>query len=188
MTFLNHDHLLKVADLLESPGASRPVELDLPAPDSFDPPLVDLTGPLHLSGVLESVVEGLLVRGTLTVQLAVSCARCLEPVGDQVSAGVVELFHDPTRTDPADLEDADEGYEISDGRIGLDALLRDNLAPALPARPLCREDCKGLCVDCGTNLNEASCDCHDDRLDPRWAALRGLRLPGPGDDTRPDQA
>jgi uncharacterized protein len=178
-----HDRVLKVADLLDKPGASRRLDLRLPAPEGFEVPLVTIEGPLHLEGVVESVVDGLLVRGELAAPIATSCARCLEPVADEVAADVVELFHDPARTEPGDLADLDAGYEITDGAIDLDALVRDALAPSLPARPLCREDCKGLCPQCGANHNEAACDCAEDDSDPRWAALSGLRLPADDDDT-----
>jgi uncharacterized protein len=188
MTAPMHDRVLKVADLVDAPGASRPVELDVAAPEGFDVPLVTVREPLRLRGVLESVVDGLLLRGTLEAEVEVSCARCLGPVTDTVRAEVVELFSDPERTPPEDLEDVDEGYEIVDGQIDLDALLRDALAPALPARPLCREDCRGICADCGADRNEGDCGCAEDRSDPRWAALEGLRLTDSGDDTPPEPA
>jgi uncharacterized protein len=181
-----HDRVLKVADLIDAPGASRPLALDLAAPEGFAIALVELQEPLRLRGVVESVVEGLLVRGQLTAEVAVSCARCLEAVTDHVKTDVVELFHDPARTPPDDLVDLDEGYEITDGHIDLDALVRDALAPALPSRPLCREDCAGLCPQCGVERNRTTCDCGELDRDPRWAALEGLRLPDGDDETRPD--
>jgi uncharacterized protein len=178
-----HDRVLKVTDLLDRPGESRQVDLSLPAPEGFEHPLVTLRDPLHLAGVVESVVDGILVRGELTVTVDVACSRCLEPVSDDVVADVVELFHDPARLDADELEEVDEGYAITDGTVDLDALLRDTLAPALPTQPRCREDCAGLCPSCGVNRNESTCGCRDDHEDPRWAALQGLRLPDGDDDT-----
>ena len=60
--------------------------------------------------------------------------------------------------------------------IDLDTLLRDALVPAVPYRPLCDPDCKGLCASCGVNRNETTCDCVDVTVDARWSALEGLRL------------
>jgi uncharacterized protein len=177
MTAAQHDRVLKVADLVDAPGTSRRVDLDVPAPEGFELPLVELREPLRLRGVVESVVDGLLVRGELSAEVAASCARCLEPVTEVVTTDVTELFADPSRTPAEDLAELDEGYEIRDGQIDLDALLRDALAPALPARPLCREDCRGLCAECGQNRNEGDCDCAETDADPRWAALEGLSLP-----------
>jgi uncharacterized protein len=171
-----HDHVLHVADLVDRPGSSRPVELAMAVPEGFTLPLATIREPLQLSAVLESVVDGLLVRGALSVAMRLECARCLDPVDRTVAADVVELFQDPARL-AADMEPPEEGYEVRDGHIDLDALLRDALAPATPYRPLCRHDCAGLCVECGTNLNERACTCADDHVDPRWTALRDLDLP-----------
>jgi uncharacterized protein len=170
-----HDHVLNVADLVDRPGTSRRVELDLAVPEGFTLPLVTIREPLHLAGVIESVVDGLLVRGALSVTMRLECARCLEPLDSDVDVDVVELFQDPARL-PLDTEPPEEGYEIRDGHIDLDALLRDTLAPATPYQPLCRGDCAGLCPQCGANLNDRVCTCVDDDVDPRWAALRDLDL------------
>lgn len=167
--------IVSVVDLLDRPGASRSVDLDLPSPSGLELPLVTVHGPLHLAGMLESVVDGVLVRGTLGATLAMSCARCLEPVRERVGADVVELFSDPDSAErPGDV---DPGYEIDDGAIDLDMLLRDALAPAVPVAPHCREDCRGLCPTCGVNRNQVDCDCADEVTDDRWSALEGLSLP-----------
>jgi uncharacterized protein len=168
-----HDHMLHIADLVDRPGTSRRVDLDMGAPEGFTLPLATVREPLHLAAVIESVVDGLLVRGALTVSMRLECARCLEPLDREVAADIVELFGDPART-PADAEPLDEGYEIREGHIDLDALLRDALAPAAPTQPLCRRDCAGLCAHCGTNLNDRVCTCADDHVDPRWATLTQL--------------
>lgn len=176
MASVHHDHMLKVTDLIDRPGASRQVRLAVPPPEDLELPLVVVREPLELDGVIESVVDGLLVRGALHADLALECARCLAPTGERARADVVELFVDPARV-PPDAEPPEPGYEITDGHIDLDALLRDSLAPAAPRKPLCRPDCAGLCAECGANLNEGACSCADDDVDPRWAALGELDLP-----------
>lgn len=183
-----HDSVIKVTDLIDRPGASRQVDLALPLPDGFVAPLVSVDEPLQLDGVLESVVDGILVRGTLRAGVQVDCSRCLEPVSSEVATDVVELFHDPAKVPPGEGEDLEEGYAVNmaEGTLDLDALLRDSLAPALPVQPRCREDCQGLCPSCGANRNDVSCECRDEVDDPRWSALRGLRLADDNDDTEPD--
>lgn len=167
--------IVSVVDLLDRPGASRPVDLDLAAPDGLVLPLVEIDGPLRLVGVLESVVDGVLVRGTLDLDLEMSCARCLRPVRQSVTADLAELFSDPASADrPGDVE---PGYEIRDAAIDLDTLLRDTVVPAVPVAPKCREDCAGLCPTCGVDRNEVDCDCADEVTDTRWSALQGLSLP-----------
>jgi uncharacterized protein len=92
----------------------------------------------------------------------------------QVSADVAELYSDPAELDSP--EDLDPGYEISEGQIDLDTLLRDALVPAVPVAPHCRDDCAGLCVSCGADRNVENCNCVEVVSDTRWTALEGLRL------------
>lgn len=168
-----------VADLVARPGRSRPLRRALDAPEGLELPLARVDGLLDLDGVLESVIDGVLVRGTLEIPLALACARCLRPITDVVSAEVVELFVDPA--DPADPDDVEEGYEVLDDAIDLDTLLRDAVVPAVPVAPHCRDDCRGLCPRCGADRNTTPCDCADTDTDPRWSALQALRLdPGAG--------
>lgn len=174
------DRTVSVADLVGRPGSSRRLSLELAPPEDLDQPLLKLTQPVRLEGVLESVVDGILVRGRLTTAIEAQCSRCLKDIDHQLDTEVVELFRDPGEVDPDDEIDA--GYEIRDVDIDLDVLVRDALAPALPYSPICDEDCKGLCPTCGTDLNEASCDCTDISTDARWAALEALRL-SPEDST-----
>lgn len=168
------DRTLRVADLIDRPGASRRVDVGLPPAADLDLDMATLLGDVRLDGVIESVVDGLLVRGVVSGDMAMACARCLADLQEHVEADVVELF-----TDPADAESPDDveaGYEITDGTIDLDTMMRDALVPAVPYRPLCQADCKGLCAQCGINRNEADCACVDAVTDARWAALEGLQL------------
>lgn len=174
MSPLSNDRSLSVADLVGRPGASRRLELELTPPEDLDRPLMRVTEPVRLEGVLESVVDGILVRGRISTQVETQCSRCLAEIHEEVEADVVELFRDPSSVDPDDEHEA--GYEIRDAQIDLDVMVRDALAPALPYSPLCDEACKGLCASCGADLNEGSCDCTDEHTDARWAALEGLRL------------
>jgi uncharacterized protein len=179
------DRVLKVADLVGRPGASRPLALEFDAPEDLDLPLAEVSGRLRLAGVLESVVEGLLIRGVVHATLELACARCLSEFREHLSVPVVELFTDPQlnpqlsesfRSRGGDRE-VEPGYEIRDQRIDLDTLLRDTLVPAVPLQPRCRPNCRGLCPLCGQNRNEAECACHEEVSDSRWAALQTLRLP-----------
>ncbi|HWS47003.1 MAG TPA: DUF177 domain-containing protein, partial [Acidimicrobiia bacterium] len=81
---------------------------------------------------------------------------------------VDELF------EPAPLEG--ETYALDDDVVDLEPLVRDALVLELPAVPLCRDDCRGLCPSCGIDRNAATCDCAADDIDPRWAPLRSLDL------------
>jgi uncharacterized protein len=141
---------------------------------------------------LESVVEGVLVTGTAHAPLAGECVRCLDPVEHELDAEFQEMFSYPdadTRTarkDEAgdDAEDADaDALYVEDDLIALEPVLRDAVVLALPMQPVCREDCPGLCPECGARLADDP-DHHHEATDIRWAALQDFRVNGadPGAD------
>ena len=74
--------------------------------------------------------------------------------------------------DPETVDE--EGY--SGKEIDLQPAVREQILLSVPPPPLCREDCKGLCPQCGKDLNEGECGCDRTVLDPRWAALKGIQL------------
>ena len=123
---------------------------------------------------LESVMEGVLVSGTVRGRAAGECVRCLEDVATEVVTELQELYVYPGRT--PDGEDDDDLRELQDDLIDLEAALRDAVVLALPFQPVCREDCPGLCSECGARLADDPGH-HHEIADPRWAALQGLTGP-----------
>lgn len=166
---------VEVSDLIDSPGASREVGLDVARPEGFEVPLNTFGDVVSVDGVLESLVDGVLLRGTVAVGITQTCARCLQPITPgTLTAHVAELFSD---SKAAEVDsDVEEGYEIANGMIDIDALIRDALAEQVPVAPHCRPDCAGLCPTCGVDRNTTTCDCTDVPVDGRWSALSDLKL------------
>jgi uncharacterized protein len=127
---------------------------------------------------LESVLEGVLVTGTAHARATGECVRCLEPVERELDADFQEMFSYPdadTRTarrDEAgdDAEEEDVLY-LEDDLFDLETVLRDAVVLALPMQPVCRDDCPGLCTECGARLADDP-DHHHEATDIRWAALK----------------
>ena len=126
---------------------------------------------LELDLRLESVLEGVLVSGTVLGRARGECVRCLDDVDREVVADLQELYAYPGRTPEG--EDDDEVRELQNERIDLEPALRDATVLALPYQPLCRDDCPGLCSECGAHLADDPDHGHED-IDPRWQALAGL--------------
>lgn len=165
------DLRVSVAEILGRPGTYRDFSVSRPL-DGVGNALAGLTGrPVEAQLRAESVVEGILVTGPIRAAARFECARCLDPVVDDVEVKVIELFVAPGHEAPPE----EEAYRVQGREIDLEPMLRDALTLALPLKPVCRSDCKGLCGHCGKNLNEGPCDCADDEMDPRWAALSELR-------------
>ncbi|MFG2604986.1 YceD family protein [Streptomyces sp. NPDC048514] len=142
---------------------------------------VPVGAPVELDLRLESVMEGVLVTGTARARVEGECVRCLEPVEQQLEADFQELFSYPDADDRGrviaepgdDAEDDEDRFYLEDGLFDLEPLLRDAVVLALPMQPVCREDCAGLCSECGARLTDDP-DHHHDAVDIRWAALQGL--------------
>ena len=116
--------------------------------------------------------------GTVVTELELPCSRCLEPFRLPVAAPfdlrylpASEVSSDGERE--VDDEDLETSYYENDA-IDLNGLMREQFYLALPMKPLCQDDCRGLCPQCGTNLNAGNCSCAPVWEDPRLAALKNL--------------
>ena len=169
--------VLDTHELGRRAGAMKVVRTSVEAPADLGIGVigVPLGSPVELDLRLESVVEGVLVSGSATVEVHGECVRCLGEVSDQLEVGIQELYVYPGVEPDDPLASRLEG-----DLIDLEPLLRDEVVLDLPFQPLCREDCLGLCVECGANLNDNPGHRHEARLDPRWEALHGLEGSGSG--------
>lgn len=112
----------------------------------------------------------ILVEGRLKSARAAECVRCLDSFHLPLQVHLEELF-----ALTAGARVADPVYVVEpDGTIDLTLPLREHILLAQPIQPICRPGCKGLCAQCGKNLNEGPCECNDESIDPRLAALKAL--------------
>ena len=166
--------MLDTRELGRRPGSQRKMSFSAEAPAELG---IEILGVPEGSAVdidlrLEAVMEGVLVSGTADADLEGECARCLEPIVDSVHVDLQELFvyDDPHHHHRGDDQD-DDVSRLEDDLIDLEPLLRDAVVLALPFQPLCREDCPGLCTECGARLADDPDHRHEEPIDPRWAAL-----------------
>jgi uncharacterized protein len=118
---------------------------------------------------VDHTTAGYSMRLRFDAELAGPCMRCLEDAGHVVHVDAREIDQ------PGGGEDLRSPY-LDEGRLDLTAWARDALALALPTQIVCRDDCRGLCSVCGANLNDDPEHAHEAEPDPRWAALRELKL------------
>ena len=168
-------------ELGRRPGIMRPVTRSVPAPGGDE--AIGLVGVLEvpvgtdidLDLRLESVSEGVYVSGTARARLEGECSRCLDPLSEDVEVRVEELFAYPDSI-TEETTDPDEVPRLVDDYLNLEQTVRDALVVDLPLAPLCRDDCPGLCPECGGRRADLGPDHGHETLDPRWAAL-GEHLP-----------
>jgi uncharacterized protein len=168
-------------DLGRRPGALKRVSRTVDAPPDLGTEVVGVPqgAPLEVELRMESVMEGVLVTGTVRAPLAGECVRCLEPLSREGTAEFQEMFSYPDSegparrpADPAEDEGDEEALFLQGDLFDLEPVLRDAVVLSLPLQPVCRDDCPGLCPDCGARLAEDPDHHHDDAVDIRWAALR----------------
>jgi uncharacterized protein len=159
------------------PGEFKDEKRTASAPDGLGSGLVLVPagGDVALDLRFEAVSEGVLVTGSAVAPLTGECARCLDPLTSAIEVSFQELY----RYLPDPGEDENDGEErFLDGEfLDLEPAFRDAVVLALPLSPLCRDDCPGLCVECGAKLADVGPDHgHGDKVDPRWDALAKLDL------------
>lgn len=162
-------------------GSLQELERTIPAPAGWRVELIGVPegAPVELRLRLESVMEGVLVTGEADVPVVGSCARCLEPVEDTLELDLQELFAYSGSTTEATSEE-DEVRRVEGDHLDLEPMVRDAVVLALPLAPVCSDDCRGLCVDCGQRLDDLPPDHTHEVIDPRWAALEGRFAPASG--------
>ncbi len=156
------------------PGVSRNYHRSAPVQPGLglaDVVSVPEDGEVQLRLLVESVMEGVLVSGSATAPIVGECARCLEPVSDEIEVELTELFAYPDSATEA-TTDADEVRRLVDDKIDLEPVVRDAVVLALPPAPLCATDCEGLCPECGEKWADLESGHGHEKIDPRWAALR----------------
>lgn len=149
-----------------SPGTTGEFEFDYPNIIIEDEKFTPMVGNFTVT----RTGEGILVQGEFNTTAKMDCIRCLELSDVAVTGHMEELFFYP----PSAAPDADSFTMGEDGNVDLGPLVRQLALLDRPMQPRCSEDCKGLCIECGINLNTETCDCEIDDIDPRLAALKSL--------------
>jgi len=159
----------------------QPVDLshlfEVPVERLSRPELVSLE-PVALRGRLEKADKGFHLAGELNIAAVVACARCLKDVPFSRTAPVswtLAPVHERPNAEELELEAGDlDVVFYEDLVLPLDPLIDEQLQLELPMKPLCSETCRGLCPQCGVDLNIGSCSCETPG-DDRWTALRSLK-------------
>jgi uncharacterized protein len=154
-------------ELLRQPGTERSVDATIPA-EPLGVTHERLDGDIGVALVLESMNDGIVVKGAVRAPWSSGCRRCLKDINGVAAVNVDELYQ-------IELTDED-AYPIENGQLDLTSMVRELALIELDAEQVCAADCAGLCPACGINRNNASCECDTTVTDHRWSALDGLVL------------
>ncbi len=128
---------------------------------------------------LQMAGERLLVKGEVHATLTLFCGRCLEPFPYRVDVEFMDEYL-PMEVLEREEEEVELSREEADlafygESMVLEDIYMEKIYLSMPMKPLCSQDCKGLCPLCGTNLNLGFCGCSREEVDPRWEALKELK-------------
>lgn len=138
-----------------------------------------LINPVTAKGNLTKRTAQTDVEGEVSAEIEIDCTRCLQKTENRLKIPFNVVFVTPENYSEAketELRGEDLDVSIYEGdQINLTELVREQILLNLPVQVFCREDCQGLCEKCGANLNKTTCNCKDEEIDPRWAALKNLK-------------
>lgn len=157
--------------LSQGAGTSREVTFNYPGTLKADDFIISgLDGTIKLT----RTPQGILVQGVLLVQTPVECMRCLAPFDLLYEVELEELFVTGAYAHTLGSDSEMPPIISEGGFIDLAPILREEGILSIPMQVVCALDCKGLCPTCGQDLNQGTCDCSTESIDPRWASLRAL--------------
>lgn len=171
---------LDLTPILKNSGAALDFAFDAPL-DMLEGGIgtVSFTGPVHLEGTLRNFNGMLELDAVARVPYQTQCDRCCEPISEVLTVPVREDVVEQAEIAPEGAQsEAEERYAFSGHTLELDVIAAETLLLHTPAYNLCTQDCKGLCPECGINLNRKACDCGSHRpVDFRLEALKRFSDP-----------
>lgn len=168
---------INVAQFLKSEqGATKVVQID----DAFEDENTQI--PVQGELKLTRINQRILAQGKVTIDVPLICSRCLQPFICSIPINIEEEFYptiDINTGSKLPSPDESGSFTINEHHIlDLTEAIRQYKVMTLPMKPLCREECAGMCPTCGKNLNEGPCNCPSNEMDPRWADLLKLKNKG----------
>lgn len=167
---------LKLLEIFNKKGDTISYEEMISFPNLVEeiPELVDLNA-VEVEAFANYIAAVYNVRAKMRTEATLKCTRCLEHFPYPIEDSFNETFVERKDLHHIDADENDSGLNIVDGEeIDFNQYVMEHVNMAIPFVALCREDCRGLCYECGINLNESSCECKRERIDPRLAGLANL--------------
>lgn len=134
--------------------------------DGFKP----FISPVQITGDIRAFASSAELKVTVAYSFSMPCHRCLAETRKEISHSISHVLVNKLN----DAEDFEDYIVVEDDKLDLDELIYSDVILLTPSKYVCREDCKGLCAQCGKNLNEGECACEKQQADPRLEALKQL--------------
>jgi uncharacterized protein len=171
-----------IVDLQQLRESDEPLEVEADFDDArlgIKNHIMSLRGPVRSRIQVRLSGPQVQVRGQIQGRLGVVCVRCLQAMEHEVQKRFqVEYWPDPEASEDEEIELSYQDLEIGfyrNDQLDLSAVVSEQIVFEVPMKPVCRADCKGLCDQCGADLNQGDCGCEKKKDDPRLAVLKELK-------------
>lgn len=161
--------LLKINKFLSSDAASLKVNENLVIDDEDFLAKTRLDKHVLLNGEIFKIDDNLMFTGTVNYKFTCECARCLKEFENTTEAKFQAAI-----VQKEDEESDEIQFVITDGKVQMDEIIKQLIYLSMPMKSLCNKDCKGICPNCGVNLNYEKCQCENNLTDPRLEKLKDL--------------
>lgn len=160
---------IDISDLLRKKITKKDIDLCFEEDGFYDgKEEIKFLAPIEVKGTLSTLGNEISLNAEAKVKIELSCSRCLENFDRDMEFSIEEKFSND------DANKDDDSIFIDSDVIDITEIIENNIILYLPIRRLCTESCRGLCQNCGTNLNHSTCNCGDEDIDPRLAKLKEL--------------
>ena len=160
---------VQISDIISGKDRSKKVNYTVEIPDvEFEGDIIKFAKPCIVDGMITSDSDILVIKANIKTELEMVCSRCLDTFIYPIDIDIEERF-----TTNVDSED-DEATVVMNDVLDITEIVETSIISTLPIQRVCKDDCKGLCQECGCNLNYKTCSCDKEDVDVRFEALRGL--------------
>ena len=160
---------IQISDIISGKDRNKKIDYKFEIPQfKFEGDMIKSSGPCEVIGEISSDSDILILNAEIKVDLEMICSRCLDTFIYPIDIDIEERF-----TTNSKSED-DEAVVVIDDVLDITEIVETSIISTLPIKRVCKEDCKGLCQECGCNLNSNTCSCDKEDVDIRFESLRGL--------------
>lgn len=161
--------LIDVSELFSNKNRKKEIHLELDKEKfSYENEFIQFSKPVKLHLIFKPIGDEIDLTGSIETELLLACSRCLETFSNSINIELNERLSKTLKSEDEDI------IFIKNDRLDLNEIVENNIISMLPIKRLCNKDCKGLCHQCGINLNHSTCKCENEDVDPRLAKLKDL--------------
>ena len=160
---------VQISDIISGKDRSKKIDYTFEMPQfNFEGDIIKPIGSCEVIGVISSDSDMLIVNAKIKADLEMICSRCLDTFIYPIDIDIEERFTTNSKSQD------DEAIVVMDDVLDITEIVETSIISTFPIQRVCKDDCKGLCQECGCNLNYNKCSCNKENVDIRFEALKGL--------------